>query len=105
MIILLRFYLLKTFIYEFVNCKAKSKPIYVLVLIKLSLLWATVQTYTRYNNNYNYKCLSDTTIRYFAYNIFVSHTKLRYSNTQPISRLLELQLIHFIALFSPFVDQ
>ena len=54
-------------------------------------LCATVRTYTRYNYKYNYNCLSDTTIHYFAYKLFVGHTcillctKLICSNTQLIS--------------------
>ena len=40
-----------------------------LILLKNSFLFAL--TYV-YNNNYNYNSLFDTTIRYSAYNLFVS---------------------------------
>ena len=79
-IILLSFYLLKTFMYEFVNCKPSKKTNMCFVSVELFIILTTfVPLLTRnwYNNNYTNKCLSDTTIRYSAHNLFVSTALVR----------------------------
>ena len=45
-----------------------------LISLKNPLLFHFVPLFTpnEYNNNYNNNCLFDTTVRYFAYNLFVS---------------------------------
>ena len=73
------------------------KPNMCFVSVKIFIVLTTfvpLFTLNWYNNNYNNKCLSDTTIRNYAYNrnCFVRTSQQRSSNTQLHARLLELQL-------------
>ena len=82
--ILLSFYLLKTFKYEFVNCKPiKNKCVFKKFFI-FRTIFVSLFTFKGYNNKYNYNCLFDTIISYSVYN------RNCFVHMQLVTRLFEL---------------
>ena len=78
--ILLRIYLLKTLKYEFINCKP-SEDKYVFQFPLNSLLFSLLLCYCSHLTDttliITITCLSDTTIRCSAHNLFVSTALIR----------------------------